>query len=380
VPFAAVVTQLLEAVGRGDVAVDELIDPVASADAAGLRYVSDEAPGIRRKKAGSALVYTRPDGSRVTDERTLARIKSLAIPPAWTDVWICPNPSGHIQATGRDAKGRKQYRYHPRWREVRDAVKYDKMIAFAEALPRMRERVEQDLALRGAPREKVLATVVRLLEHTRIRVGNEEYKKQNKSFGLTTLQDRHVKVEGSTIHFRFKGKHGITHEVELRDRRLARVVQRCRDIPGQDLFQYIGDDGQRHDVTSGDVNDYIREISGGEFTAKDFRTWAGTLLAARFLRTCEPCADEKQGKKSVVRCIESVSQELGNTVAVCRKCYVHPVVVKTYLDGRLEPLRDVPNTAQASTTSHVLDVEEAALVEMLKAVDGAAPAPEQQAA
>ncbi len=373
-PFAAFVTQLLEAVGREDVGVDELIDPEASAGAAGLRYVSDETPGIRRKMVRDAFVYTHSDGSTVTDERTLARIKALAIPPAWTDVWICPNPRGHIQATGRDAKGRKQYRYHAKWREVRDAVKYGKMIAFAEALPLMRKRVDHDLALRGTPREKVLATVVRLLEHTRIRVGSEEYKKLNKSYGLTTLQDRHVSVDGSTIRFRFKGKQGIKHEVELRDRRLARVVQKCRDIPGQDLFQYTDEAGVRHDVTSGDVNDYIREISGGEFTAKDFRTWAGTLLAARFLRTCEPCASEADGKKAVLRCVEAVSQDLGNTVAVCRKCYVHPAVVKAYLTGRMEPLPNVPNTPESATSAHVLDAEESALVALLSGSedDGAA--------
>jgi DNA topoisomerase I len=363
--WAACVTQLLEVVGRDDVTTDELIDPVASADAVGLRYVSDERPGIRRKTVRDGFVYEKPDGSRVTDERTLARIKSLAVPPAWTDVWICTDPRGHIQATGRDAKGRKQYRYHPKWRDVRDAVKYDKMVAFAEALPKMRERVEHDLSLPGTPRERVLATVVRLLEHTRIRVGNEEYKKQNKSYGLTTLQDRHVQVEGSTVRFRFKGKHGIEHEVELRDRRLARIVRQCRDIPGQDLFQYTDGEGVRHDVTSGDVNDYIREISGGEFTAKDFRTWAGTLLAARFLRTCEPCRNEKDGKKSVLRCIESVSQELGNTVAVCRKCYVHPAVVNAYLEGTLEPLPGVSNAVQSATSEHVLDEEERALVALL---------------
>jgi DNA topoisomerase I len=362
------VSQLLHAVVGEDASTDELLDPEASAEAAGLRYVTDEKPGISRKKAGKHFVYVKPDGSKITDERTLARIKSLAIPPAYTDVWISTDPRGHLQATGRDAKGRKQYRYHPKWRVVRDAVKYDKMIAFAEALPAIRERVDRDISLPGMPREKVLATIVRLLEETRIRVGNEEYAKQNKSFGLTTLQDRHVKVEGSKVRFRFKGKHAKEHEIELQDRRLARIVQRCRDIPGQDLFQYIDDDGVRHDVTSGDVNAYIREIGGGEFTAKDFRTWGGTLLAARFFRECEPGETEKDAKSKVLRCIEVVSAELGNTVAVCRKCYVHPSVIEAFQAGSLSPLPSVQAVrAERETNRYVLSDEEAALIDLLRA-------------
>ncbi|HET7767706.1 MAG TPA: DNA topoisomerase IB, partial [Chloroflexota bacterium] len=273
---------MLAEVVKEDATVEDLLDPLASAEAAGLRYVSDEAPGIRRKKTGDSFAYVGPDGKAVKDEKTLARIKSLAIPPAWTDVWICPRANGHLQATGRDARGRKQYRYHAKWREVRDAVKYDKMVDFAAVLPKIRRRVERDLSLPGLPREKVLAAVVRLLEQTRIRVGNEEYKAQNKSFGLTTLQNRHVDVNGSTISFRFKGKSGKSHEVELTDRRLARIVRACREIPGQDLFQYVDEEGVQHDVTSGDVNDYIREIAGEEFSAKDFRTWAGTVMAFSF--------------------------------------------------------------------------------------------------
>ncbi|HEU5315256.1 MAG TPA: DNA topoisomerase IB [Chloroflexota bacterium] len=359
---------LLEAVVESNASAEELLDPVASAEAAGLRYVSDHTAGIRRKKDGEGFTYVKPDGEKVSDERTLVRIKSLAIPPAWTDVWICPSANGHIQATGRDAKGRKQYRYHPRWREVRDAVKYDKMLDFARALPRIRKRVEQDLSRPGMPREKVLAAVVKLLEQTKIRVGNGEYAAQNKSYGLTTLQDRHVKVEGTTLRFKFKGKSGKEHEVELQDRRLAKIVRACRDLPGQELFQYVDEEGVRRDVTSGDVNAYIREIAGEEFSAKDFRTWAGTVLAARFLRECERCETESEGKKVLVRCIEAVAAELGNTVAVCRKCYVHPAVLEAYMGDGLAALK--PRKTKAL---YLLDEEEAALVELLRAGE-AAPA------
>ena len=281
------------------------------------------------------------------------------IPPAWSEVWICPRANGHIQATGRDAKGRKQYRYHPKWRELRDAVKYDKMLDFADALPKIRRRVEKDLSLPGLPRQKVLAAVVRLLEHTRIRVGNEEYKNSNKSFGLTTLQDRHVEVNGTTMRFHFKGKSGKSHEVELSDRRLAKIVRACKDIPGQDLFQYVDEDGVRHDLTSGDVNDYIREIAGDEFSAKDFRTSAGTVMALSFLRECEPCADEKDGKRVLVRCVETVAAELGNTVAVCRKCYVHPAVMEAYVAGWL-------HDDKVRGRRSGLEEEEVALVELLR--------------
>ena len=326
---------LLEAVVETTASAEELLDPVASAEAAGLRYVSDEAPGIRRKRAGKSFTYVKPDGERVSDEKVLGRIKALAIPPAWTDVWICPQANGHIQATGRDAKGRKQYRYHPRWREVRDAVKYDKMLDFAEALPRIRERVDKDLARPGMPREKVLAAVVRLLEQTRIRVGNDEYAAQNKSYGLTTLQDRHVTVNGSTMRFKFKGKSGKEHEVELHDRRLAKIVRACREMPGQELFQYVDEAGVSHDINSADVNGYLHEIAGEEFTAKDFRTWAGTVLAATALGGMEGFSTKAQAKKNIVRAVESVSHKLGNTKAVCRKCYVHPAVFEGYLDGTL---------------------------------------------
>jgi DNA topoisomerase I len=311
------------------------IEAVESARAAGLRYVNDTKPGIRRKRAGKHFSYVGPDGKPIRDAETLGRIKALAIPPAWQDVWICPSPNGHIQATGRDAKGRKQYRYHPRWRATRDENKYGRMIAFGQALSRIRERVERDMALPGLPREKVLATVVRLLETTLIRIGNEEYAKSNKSFGLTTMRDKHVKIDGSTMRFEFRGKSGIKHSINLHDRRLARIVKRCRDIPGYELFQYIDDNGERQDVKSEDVNDYLREISGEDFSAKDFRTWAGTVLAALALREFEAFDSETQAKKNVVQAIERVAERLGNTPSVCRKCYVHPAVIESYLDGTM---------------------------------------------
>ena len=319
----------------------ELADPIASAKAAGLRYVADFMPGIRRKKSGEFFTYADANGEPVDDEPTLRRIKSLVIPPAWTDVWICRNPMGHLQATGRDARKRKQYRYHERWRQVRDAVKYDRMLAFAEALPKIRERTDHDLELQGMPREKVLATVVRLLEETRIRVGNEEYAKENGSFGLTTLRNRHVNVVGSEVRFKFKGKSGKHHDVHLQDRRLAKIIKRFLDVPGQELFQYLNEDGEYHPVESADVNDYIGEITGEDFTAKDFRTWAGTILAARFFREAEVTPETQGVKKELVRAIAKVAEELGNTPAVCKKCYIHPAVITAYLAGSLKPIERV---------------------------------------
>lgn len=310
---------------------------VESAAAAGLRYVSDETPGIKRERAGDSFIYTDPHGKRVTDAETLQRIKALAIPPAWENVWICPNSNGHIQATGRDARGRKQYRYHARWREVRDAAKYERLAAFGAALPMMRERVDADLRLRGLPRRKVLATVVKLLEETSIRIGNEEYRRENRSFGLTTMLDRHARFEPSGVRFDFKGKSGKMHSVKLSDRRLARIVKQCQDIPGQELFQYLDEDGQRHSIESSDVNEYLKEISGSDFTAKDFRTWNGTVLAMRYLRLCERPSSATAGKKLVSGAIKNVAQDLGNTPAVCRKAYVHPVVLNAYMDGALDP-------------------------------------------
>ena len=311
----------------------------AVARQAGLRYVGDHLPGIRIG-AGRGFRYAGPDGKAVRDAATLARIRALAIPPAWTDVWISPWDNGHIQATGRDARGRKQYRYHARWRSVRDEAKYERTLAFGRALPAIRARVGADLKRPGLPREKVLATVVWLLEATMMRVGNEEYARRNQSFGLTTLRDRHVRVDGSEVEFRFRGKSGVQHAVKVDDARLARVIRAARDLPGQELFQYIDDDGERRGIGSADVNDYLREITGEEFTAKDFRTWSGTVLAALALQECEKFDSEAQAKKNVVRAIEHVAQRLGNTPSVCRKCYVHPAVLDAYFDGTmLEGLR-----------------------------------------
>jgi DNA topoisomerase I len=310
-------------------------DPKASARAAGLRYVTDEMPGIRRRRAGKGWVYIGPDGKPITDPEERLRIASLAIPPAWTEVWICPLENGHLQATGRDARGRKQYRYHPDWREVRDQTKYGRMIAFAEALPGIRQRVERDLARRGMPREKVLASVVKLLETTLIRVGNDEYARHNESYGLTTLRSDHVEVEGSTIRFQFRGKSGVVHSVDVRDRRLAQVVKRCQELPGHELFEYVDEEGVNRDVTSEDVNAYLREITGQDFTAKDFRTWGGTVLALFALARMEPGETETQKKKNVVEAVKQVAKALGNRPATCRKFYIHPAVLEAYGEGVL---------------------------------------------
>jgi DNA topoisomerase-1 len=309
--------------------------PAAAARGAGLRYVNDAQPGIHRVRAGKGFAYRGPEGGTLHDKSALRRIKSLAIPPAWTDVWICPRPDGHVQATGRDDRGRKQYRYHPDWRRVRDGGKYGRMIAFARALPHIRARTERDLALPGLPRDKVLATVVRLLETTLIRVGNDEYARHNRSFGLTTMRDRHVRINGTSVRFTFRGKGGVKHAIDVQNRRLARIVRRCRDLPGYELFQYLDDGGEVRDVKSDDVNVYLREIAGEEFTAKDFRTWAGTVLAACALQEFEAFDSKAQAKRNIVCAIEAVARRLGNTTAVCRKCYVHPAVLDAYLDGSL---------------------------------------------
>ena len=349
----------------GDIATD-LADPPAAARAAGLRYVHDDKPGIRREPAAGGFRYLGAKGEPVEDEATLARIKSLVIPPAWTDVWICPQPNGHLQATGRDARGRKQYRYHPKWRATRDEVKYERMLKFGQALPAIRAEVDRALGLPGLPREKVLATIVYLLEATMMRVGNEEYARTNKSFGLTTLRNRHVKVDGSEIAFRFRGKSGVYHKVKVQDRRLARIIARARDLPGQELFQYVDDEGETHSIDSSDVNDYLRSITGEEYTAKDFRTWSGTVLAALALQEFEKFDSEAQAKKNIVRAIESVAEKLGNTPSICRKCYVHPAVLDAYLEGTvLEVLRE--RTEQELTEDlHALQPEEAAVVAMLQ--------------
>lgn len=308
-------------------------DPVAAARSAHLRYVVDTAPGYRRRRAGRHFTYLDQDGRPIRDPAERARIQSLAIPPAWTEVWICPDPRGHLQATGRDARGRKQYRYHPRWREVRDATKFDRTIAFGRVLPRLRARVEADLARPGSDREKLLAALVRLLETTRIRIGNEEYARDNGSYGLTTLRDQHAQIAGATVRFRFRGKSGQEHTIGIQDRRLARIVRRCRDLPGQILFQYLDDAGEPRSITSDDVNAYLREIAGEEFTAKDFRTWAGTVIAARQLAEIVAANSDPTAKQAIARAIEAVAAELGNTPAVCRTGYVHPAVIEAFLHG-----------------------------------------------
>ncbi|MDQ6604809.1 MAG: DNA topoisomerase IB [Chloroflexota bacterium] len=343
-----------------------IADPVGSARAAGLRYVSDAKPGIARKRAGKGFSYRTPDGTLIRDAETLRRIRSLAIPPAWTDVWICPIANGHIQATGRDAKGRKQYRYHPLWHEVRDETKYTRMIAFGEALPRIRARVNADLARHGLPREKVLATVVRLLETTFIRVGNEEYAKTNNSYGLTTMRNEHVDVSGGTVEFHFRGKSGVEHTIGIKDPRVARIVKRCKELPGAELFQYLDDDGERQTIDSGDVNGYLYEITGEHFTAKDFRTWAGTLLAAMALQGFEAFDSETQAKKNIVGAIERVAERLGNTPTVCRKCYVHPAVLDGYLEGAMLEALKQRTEQEIADGLHGLKPEEAAVLAFLQ--------------
>jgi DNA topoisomerase-1 len=311
-------------------------DPIASARQAGLRHVEPDAiPGITRVRRGKGFAYVDAHGRRVTDGATLERIRKLAIPPAWERVWICPVANGHIQAHGRDARGRKQYRYDARWSEIRSATKFHKMLAFSTVLPRIRAACDRDLRRRELTREKILAAVVRLLELTHIRVGNEEYTRANGSYGLTTLRDRHVRLRGDELRFRFRGKSGKDRNVALHDRRLARVVAACSELPGHELFQYVAADGSHHAIDSGDVNDYIHAIAGEGFTAKDFRTWAGTVLAARTLRALEPCAKRGQAKKNVIDCIKTVAAHLGNTPAVCKRSYVHPAVVDSYLGGSL---------------------------------------------
>ena len=321
-----------------DVVLAPETDPeaaAAAAEAAGLRYVTDSMPGITRRRAGKAFSYRDPRGRPITEPKELARLRALAIPPAWTGVWICPDPRGHLQATGRDARGRKQYRYHNEWRAIRDAHKFDRILIFARALPQIRARIDADLRRHGLPREKVLATVVRLLETTLIRVGNAEYARENKSFGLTTIRHRHVEINGSTIAFEFRGKGGKVHKVSTRDRRLARIVRACHELPGQELFKYFDEEGVRRDIDSADVNAYLQEITGEPFTAKDFRTWAGTVLASLALSEFESFDTKAAAKRNVTRAIEHVSNHLGNTVAVCRKSYIHPAILDSYLDGSL---------------------------------------------
>ena len=315
-------------------------DEIQSAKQAGLRYVTPGGKGIARKRAGSGFTYVDTEGRTVKDEATLGRIKSLVIPPAWSAVWISPTANGHIQAVGWDAKGRKQYRYHPDYRAARDLVKFDRMLAFGKALPRIRRAINRDLKRRGMPKRKVLAAVVKLLETTYIRIGNEEYAEENGSFGLTTMRNKHVEVLGGVLKFSFRGKSGQNHEIKLEDKRLAKIVRRCKDIPGRALFEYIDEEGSAHGLESGDVNEYLGEISGGEFTAKDFRTWGGTCLAANYLLCqLEQMDDTKPTvrhiKKALVDVVKNVACKLGNKPATCKKYYIHPTLLESFAGGSL---------------------------------------------
>jgi DNA topoisomerase I len=334
------------------------MDPaVAAARAAGLRYVTDTKPGIRREIGPLGFVFRRPGGTRIRSAAEIRRILALAVPPAWKDVWICPNPRGHLQATGRDARGRKQHRYHPQWRASRDEKKFGRMVEFARALPGIRRRVARDLQQPGLPRAKVLAAILQLLEKTLIRVGNEEYARQNQSYGLTTMRDQHVQVRGRRVHFAFKGKSGVRHAVDVEDAKLATVVRRCRDLPGLELFQYVDDAGRVRDVKASDVNAYLKEITGRNFTAKDFRTWAGTVLACRALLKLGRAESQAQAKRNSLMAIDAVAGVLGNTRAVCRSSYIHPSVVDAYLGGsiarinkRLDALTSLPSRRSRTRT------------------------------
>jgi DNA topoisomerase-1 len=345
---------------------EPILDPVESAKAAHLRYVTDAKPGIRRRRSGKGFTYTDADGKIVRDKETLRRIRSLVIPPAWTNVWICPVANGHLQATGRDARGRKQSRYHPRWREVRDETKYERMHLFAKALPLIRERVDHDLALPGLPRERVLATIVSLMEATLIRVGNESYARENKSFGLTTMRNRHVEVNGSNITFSFQGKSRVHHTINLQDRRLAKIIRRCVDLPGYELFQYVDSEGNPHSIDSSDVNEYLRSITGEYFTAKDFRTWAGSVLACDLLRTLDPYTSATEAKKNIVQMVKTVASRLGNTPAVCRKCYIHPQVIEAYLNGETLGAAKQRLDREIAEHANTLRQEEQTLVDLLQ--------------
>jgi DNA topoisomerase-1 len=342
------------------------VDPVTSAEFAGLHYVQDTAmPGIRRMGRNKRVRYVDAKRRPIADPAVLQRIKSLAIPPAWSDVWICPHPLGHLQATGRDARRRKQYRYHPRWREVRDEVKYGRLIAFAEVLPKIRARTAADLGRPGLPREKVIATVIQLLEKTLIRVGNDEYARDNHSIGLTTMRDAHARVNGTSVHFEFRGKSGVAHRIHLQDARLARIVKKCRDLPGYELFQYLDADGQRQVIGSTDVNQYLRDIGGDAFTTKDFRTWAGTVLTARALSTLPSVPSKRAAQRNIVRVVETVAKQLGNTKAVCRKCYIHPAVLEAYMEGDTIPAVKT-RAARPGRTRPALTPEESAVVAMIQ--------------
>jgi DNA topoisomerase-1 len=343
------------------------VEAKAAARAAQLRYVSDRKPGITRHREGTGFRYRHADGRAVEDPETLLRIRKLAIPPAWEEVWICPEPSGHVQAVGRDARRRKQYRYHARWREVRDEAKFERMVGFAKKLPLIRARVAGDIARAGLPREKVLATVVRLLEQTLIRVGNDEYAKANGSYGLTTLRNRHAKVDGSKVVFNFKGKSGVKHRIDLEDRLLAKIVKQCQELPGQELFSYVGEEGEVRSIGSADVNDYLHEIAGEDVTAKDFRTWAATTLAAIALTRFEDAETKKAQKSTIKLAIETVADILGNTPTVCRKCYVHPAIVTAYVERTLKPAMRAGEAPPCAISLPGLRREEAAVLAFLEA-------------
>lgn len=343
---------------------DSIIDPEDAAISAGLTYVNDDMPGITRQRSGKGFSYKGPDGRTITDKAERKRLASLAIPPAYCDVWICPDPRGHIQATGRDAKGRKQYRYHPEFRELRDSSKYDRMLDFARGLPQLRAQVDADMSRRGLPVEKVLATIVFLLENTMIRVGNTRYARENKSHGLTTLRMRHVTLDGNQVRFKFKGKSGKEWNLGLRDRRVARIIRAVQEIPGQHLFQYVDDDGTRRQVTSTEVNDYLRQITGRQVTAKDFRTWTGTVLAALALAEYEKADSEAAAKRNVRDAIESVAARLGNTPTICRQCYVHPQIIDAYLADELR--LELADTIDDTLTQTDLRPEETQVLRFLK--------------
>ena len=341
-------------------------DSKEAAASAGLRYVSDESSGITRRRKGASFAYYDKEGKRIRDSLELKRIHSLAIPPAWEKVWICARANGHLQATGIDAKGRKQYKYHPFWRTVRDEAKFERLLSFAQVLPKIRAQVDEDMRRPDLSREKVLATIVRLLEVSLIRIGNEEYAKENKSFGLTTMRNRHVEIEGSTIRFQFRGKSGKKHSVEVSDRRVARIIQKCQALPGQQLFQYEDPVGEVAAIGSEDVNEYLQQITDQPFTAKDFRTWAGTVLAAIALGKMEDVDSQTLAKRNIVTAIEAVARLLGNTVAICRKCYIHPAVPTSYLDGTLARTLRVKADAQIAEHLHELKPEEAAVIALLR--------------
>jgi len=340
----------------------------SAAARAGLNYVTDGVAGIRRERAGKGWVFYAPDGTRITSAAERKRINSLAIPPAWTDVWISPDPKAHIQATARDARGRKQYRYHPQYRDARDESKFGRMLEFSEILPEIRERVERDLRARDLTRRQILATVVMLLDKTLIRVGNDEYARENRSFGLTTLRDRHVEIKGAKLQFSFRGKSGVDHTVAITDRRLARIVQQCQDLPGYELFKYIDTSGKRQTISSDDVNAYLREITGRDITAKDFRTWAGTMLAAKELFRMGPAKSQREAERNMIRAIDAVAKRLGNTRAVCRKYYVHPRLVRAYLQGLTAPLAPttLPKPAQREHPTAALRRDEVAVLQFLQ--------------